>query len=160
MPLLDFCKNRPLPACSQGMLASAASIGLAACISSQPRAYPLYPYPEAGVSTEQLAHLSGYVQVVDGRDVSTLGTSFDLLPGCHEIQTPQAYGHSEMNVGAMYCKTGHIVYSIDMKAGCSYSIKVEMEKTGGHTYACRVQAYARNAIGEVKQTFDPIGQRE
>ncbi len=140
--------------------ASIAAIALTACISGQQQAYPLYPHTGPPVSPEQLAHLSGYVQLVDGRDVSSLGTSFDLLPGCHEVQTPLSYGHSELNAGSMYMKTGHVVYSMTMKAGYSYVIKANVEKTGGHTYGGQLEAFEKNAQGEVTRTLNPLGRRD
>ena len=161
MPLLGKMTNSLMASLLGGFArASIAAIALTACISGQPQAYPLYPHTGPPVSPEQLAHLSGYVQLVDGRDVSSLGTSFDLLPGCHEVQTPLSYGHSELNAGSMYMKTGHIVYSMTMKAGYSYVIKANVEKTGGHTYGGQLQAYEKNAQGEVTRTLNPIGRRD
>ncbi len=119
-----------------------------------------YAHTGATLPAEQVAYLSGYVQFVDGQDVSALGTSFELLPGPHEIQTPLSFGRSEINAGVMYSETGHIIYSMPMKAGYSYIISVEMEKTGGHTYRGQIHAYEKNAAGEVTRSFEPIGRRD
>lgn len=133
---------------------------LTACISGSANPpYPLYPATVPAPAPDKVSHLSGYVQFVDGRDVSSFGKSFDLLPGCHEVQTPLSYGHSEMNAGVMYWETGHVIYSMQMKPGYSYVISVSMEKTGGHTYGGQIQATERNADGVVTQTFNPIGRR-
>ena len=102
----------------------------------------------------------GYVQVVDGRDVSTLGSSFDVLPGPHEVQTPSRWAHTELNVGGMYWITGHLTYSILMKPGYSYTIKVQMEKTGGDTYRGHIRAYESNSEGVMTRDFYPIASHE
>lgn len=120
-----------------------------------PKPIPWYLPTEPAPAQEQLAHLAGYVQVVDGRDVSSLGTSFDLLPGYHVVQTPSRWAHTELNVGGMYCITGRLSYTIQMRAGYWYVGQVDMEKTGGDTYKCRVRVYENDGQGRATQTFNP-----
>lgn len=138
-------------------LLAVAPLAFTACISGgRTQGYPLYPPSEPPPAQEQLAHLLGYVQVVDGRDVSSLGTSFDLLPGWHVVQTPSQWGHTELNAGGVAWNTGHLTYKMQMKAGYSYVIKVEIEKTGGITYRGGAHAYESDGRGAVTQTFHPI----
>jgi hypothetical protein len=129
---------------------------LTACISgSQNQAYPLYPHTQP-LPREQLAHLTGYIQIVDGRDVSTIGTSFDLLPGCHVVVTPEQWGHTELNAGGMSMNTGHLAYAFPMKAGYTYAIRVQMEKKSGTVLAGNVEAHELDAAGVVTRTFDRV----
>lgn len=134
-----------------------ASLLLIGCISSShDHAYPLYPHAEQPLPREQVAHLTGYVQIVDGHDVSTLGTSFDLLPGCHVVVTPSQWGHTELNAGGMWLNTGHLTYAFPMKAGYTYAIRVEMEKKGGTVLSGNVKAHEFDAAGAVTRTFDLV----
>jgi hypothetical protein len=61
------------------------------CIARGDRGTPLYPTADGLREPHELAHLSGYVQAVDGNDVSSKSAPFDLLPGCHVVTTPDKW---------------------------------------------------------------------
>ncbi len=65
-----------------------------------------------------------------------------------------------LGIGGMYWITGHLTYSILMKPGYSYTIKVQMEKTGGDTYRGHIHAYESNREGVVTRDFYPIASHE
>lgn len=67
----------------------------------QPPGYPLYPTSGTRPARDQVAELvtsmpggssfgggsEALIKKVDGKDVGTLDSSFELLPGCHIVQT-------------------------------------------------------------------------
>jgi len=64
-------------------------LSAAGCLSGAGvRPYRLYPPAPQPLGPDQVSTLTGYVQFVDDKDVSSLGGYFELLPGCHVIGTP------------------------------------------------------------------------
>jgi len=109
------------------------------------------PQPES-----EVAKLGGYVQIVDDRDVSDLGNTFELLPGCHIVQTPTQWGHTELNIGGVSWTTGHITYFMPMKANHSYQIKVEGHAKDGTHHWGTVTATETDSQGTLIRTFFPV----
>jgi len=106
-----------------------ATIWAGACITGTRRGYPLYANPPL-LEQQQLAFLTGYVLAVDGKDVSSHGRSFDLLPGCHIVVTPSKSGSMDSTAGVVIT-TGPRRFAIPMKAAHSYVIEVGASGTFG-----------------------------
>ncbi len=131
------------------------SFGATGCIASNPpRNIPLYEQPQSTIAPERVVRLNGYVQLVDGRDVSSKGDSFELLPGCHVVVTPEKWGHTEYNAGAMVVWiTGHVRYAIPMHAGRSYSIRVDADPQNSTGVTGVTTAREFDAEGRLLRTF-------
>jgi hypothetical protein len=84
------------------------------CIVGSERGLPLYTAAERP-SVDQVATLAGYVATVDGRDVSALGTVFELLPGCHFVETPTQWG-GQTRSGGISATTGRRTFVVPMVA--------------------------------------------
>ena len=97
----------------------------AACLSGAGvRPYRLYPPMPQPLAPEQVSTLTGYVQFVDGNDVSSLGGYFELLPGCHVVGTPSHMGvptPGRASVGTW--TTGRRTFALPMRAGHQYRIE-------------------------------------
>src|SRR5436190_21621245 len=102
-----------------------ASVLLVGCLAGQGRGYALYPATSTPRKPEEVAHLTGYVQRVDGKDVTEHGHSFELLPGCHMVVTPQEWGNVSAASGGISWKTGHLTFALPMKADRQYLIDVQ-----------------------------------
>jgi hypothetical protein len=89
-------------------------LGGAGCIVGSERGLPLYTAAERP-SVDQVATLAGYVATVDGRDVSALGTVFELLPGCHFVETPTQWG-GQTRSGGISATTGRRTFVVPMVA--------------------------------------------
>jgi hypothetical protein len=98
----------------------------AGCISVA-RPYQLYPPGPQPLRPEQVATLTGYVQFVDDKDVSELGGSFELLPGCHVVGTPSHWSEQTPGVNsAVVATTGRWTFALPMRAGHRYRIEVNV----------------------------------
>lgn len=120
-------------------LARVCAIWIAGCLAMAggcaPRAegpgYPLYPNPQNALSRDQVAQLVGVcsgmectppIGSVDGQDVSTLGGTFDLLPGCHVVQLQERV--IEANPMVMWSGSGpRVLFAMKMRAAHRYVIK-------------------------------------
>jgi hypothetical protein len=107
--------SSPLPA-------AALVVGLSAGACHSPPPYPLYDTSRPPAKVVQLV---GPVARVDDRDVSGLGTKFDLAPGCHVLTLRQ----DVLPHGAPSA-----VFGMMMSAGSSYAVvrepaTVEMAET-------------------------------
>jgi len=114
-----------LPLLAAGMLALGGDM---ACAHFQAATYQLYEGP--GRPTEEVARLGGPVATVDGVDVSRLGSSFALLPGCHVVVLKKKVGEGGVG-GAWSADLGHIVYAFRMKAGHAYEIDIHTQPGNG-----------------------------
>jgi hypothetical protein len=87
------------------------------------RGYPLYPSSAAPPPPDEIARLVGPITSVDGRDVSTLGGAFELLPGCHAVRT-QGQPLDSTNYTAVSGGRPRAMYFVlPMRPGHSYFIK-------------------------------------
>jgi hypothetical protein len=94
------------------------------CISVA-RPYQLYSPAPQPLAPEQVSTLTGYLQFVDDKDVSELGGSFELLPGCHVIGTPSHWSERTPGVNsAVVATTGRWTFALPMRAGHRYRIEV------------------------------------
>ncbi|HZU85184.1 MAG TPA: hypothetical protein VE987_19765, partial [Polyangiaceae bacterium] len=97
---------------------ASACFGSSSCIGGPSRGYALYAAEGRRPDPSEVARLSGYVRFVDGRDVSSYGASFELLPGCHVIGTRSTWG-SDVSGSAtgMIVSTGTWTFALPMRAG-------------------------------------------
>ena len=132
-----------------------ASLGLG-CVASSPRGYPLYPSPDGARPDEsQVAQLGGYVRYVDGADMSSHGTSFEVLPGCHVVGTPSTWGDATSNTAAVIMTTGRLTFALPMKSGYRYTVRAEVEHMTGPTGTGGIKAYESDGRGTTTRTFGP-----
>ncbi|MBV9949664.1 MAG: hypothetical protein JOZ69_22675, partial [Myxococcales bacterium] len=125
-----------------------------ACIS-RTRGYPLYAREDAPPDPAMLARLGGYVRYVDSQDVSEHGTSFDLLPGCHIVGTPETWGSMGAMSGGVVAMTGRVTFALRMKAGHRYVVLVDVGTTSGPSGSVFVRAEEHAPTGEVTRVFAP-----
>jgi hypothetical protein len=147
-------------AVSKNSVLIAASLVALGCISAKQRGYPLYAASDVARSREEVAGLTGYVERVDGVDVTSHGASFELLPGCHWISTPRDWGKVESGSGGVIVTTGRVNFVLPMKAGQSYRIEVRKRVMGGLTDAVVVEATEQDASGHTTTVFTPTTSRE
>jgi hypothetical protein len=130
--------------------------GLSACSSiGRARPVPLYPHPEQSPPAEMLAQLQGPIRAVDGFDVESRGTTFDLLPGCHVVVLKPKIGAGS-ELGAWSADLGFVAYAFRMLPGRLYSIEPETSFGSAGHGSVRINAYERNADGSVSGTAVPI----
>ena len=113
---------------------AAAALASAACGSSVDVAgFPLYPNAEARLPCEQIARVFGPIASIDGRDVSSLGGAFDVLPGCHVVRTRADQLESTTYVTVIGHPGGR-VFALTTKPGYTYIVKREVSDRPGSTY--------------------------
>jgi hypothetical protein len=88
------------------------------------------------------------IKAVDGQTVSGLATAFELLPGCHVVETESRLVVSNMNI-AVTVDAPTRTFVFQMKPGYEYLVVVEMSEPAGAT--------VRLAVYGVEQ--DPAGTR-
>jgi len=131
-------------------------LSAAGCISGAGvRPYRLYPPAPQPLGPEQVSTLTGYVQFVDDKDVSSLGGYFELLPGCHVIGTPLRGGvptPGRTSVGTF--ATGRLDFALPMRAGHQY--RIENRDTGmmGPKRRFTIKAYEIDLRGNKTREFE------
>ncbi len=130
---------------------------LAGCAVERERGYPLYPASDPEPTRAEVAVLTGYVRTVDGVDVSRYGSAFPLLPGCHVVGTPCAWGHPESTQRAVVVKTGEVSFALPMRAGYTCVVEVEVEPLRTVSGGARLVASERSPDGAVTRQFPPLG---
>ena len=124
------------------------------CIAPNERGEPLYPVKDARPPREEVAQLGGYIRLVDGQRVDEDKT-FELLPGCHVIQTPEHWGRVDSSSGGVLVDTGHRIFALLMKPGHRYHVDVSVKMMGGSTGSAAVEATEEAPGGRKKQIFYP-----
>ena len=153
-------QSRPMLRLSACLLAILVLAVIAvACGHFQPTAHPLYPGPAR--PSAELARLTGPIAKVDGADVSRLGGTFALLPGCHLVELRRKIGEGTVS-GAWSAEIGHLTYAFRMRAGQSYEIDVRLqhgnsESVGNATVGnVSVEAVERDASGQAVASIPPV----
>jgi len=127
------------------------------CVSPRQRGYPLYTASDSPRGPQEVAQLGGYVWLVDGRNVADYGTQFELLPGCHLVTTPTAWGRVEPNSGGVMVHSGHLTFALPMKPGYRYVIDVQPQMMGGgNTGRAAVQAAETDLNGDITRVFAAV----
>lgn len=127
---------------------------LAGCVSGSGRGYPLHGLEPRPPST-QVVQLQGYVHYVDDVDVSKLATSFEVLPGCHLIRTPESWGKMDI-AGGIIIETGEQLLALPMKGGHFYLVEVVATNISGPVGEGYLRASERDPSGEVTRTWGPV----
>ncbi len=120
----------------------------------------LYPVGNGPLPINQVARLhsvmpggsapgggsTSFIQTVDGRDVSTVDTAFELLPGCHLVQTAPnlvvATGRS-----ILHAKLRKRLFPFRMKAGFEYEVVVQAPDSSVSLVRLSVLATERDPSG-------------
>ena len=125
----------------------------AGCLSGAGvRPYRLYPPVPQPPGPEQVSTLTGHVQFVDDKDVSSLGGYFELLPGCHVIGTPSR-GWLPVGKSGTVAPTGRLTFALPMRAGHQYRIEV---RTGVvPMWRITVKGYESDLRGNKTREFEP-----
>jgi hypothetical protein len=154
--------------CGFGVLASVWL--LAGCVTrAGARGYPLYTSPGAPLASNQVATLAttfpvglgpgsgatSFIKAVDGRDVSTLDSYFELLPGCHVVSTGTQLVFSHM--GANWQRQIPPRFFIfDMKAGHAYRVVVQLKEKMNGFASLVVDGTEQDPTGKETRSFDPV----
>ena len=132
----------------------AFALSAATCISVA-RPYRLYRPAPQPLGPEQVSTLTGYVQFVDDKDVSSLGGSWELLPGCHVIGTPSHWG--DQSAGGNFsvtATTGRWTFALPMKAGHQYRIEVRAGVLTAPTGSLTIKGYESDLGGNKTREFE------
>jgi hypothetical protein len=140
----------------RALVAGAALWSLSGCFAGGTMVdTPLYPVGAQPLPPEEVARLVGYVQQVDGEDVSQRGSAFALLPGCHMVVTPTQWSRGTANSGATMVNTGPILFALPMKAGRQYVVDVQIEASSGPKGRVTIATVEKDLQGNVTGTFAP-----
>lgn len=98
---------------------AAAAVLLVGCTPKfeAPPADPLYAGPQ--LPSAQVARAFGSLASIDGRDVSGLGSAFELLPGCHVVRTRNE-AMASTNAVTVVGKAGAASFALWAKPGHAY----------------------------------------
>ena len=132
------------------------ALSAAACISGGgPLPDRLYPPTRQPLGPQQVSTLSGYVQFVDGKDVSLLGGYFELLPGCHVIGTPSHWAEqSPGGRSVVTATTGRWTFALPMRAGHQYRIEVSSGVATGTILRLTIKGYESDLGGHQTREFE------
>ena len=126
------------------------------CIARGGQPHPLYPDASPPRPQEQVARLFGPIAAVDGQDVSRLGKSFSVLPGCHIVQLLNKVGQiNTSNSGGYVGITGGATFALRMRANFTYEIEVQVESVTGPVGQLTIQAWERPADGSSATPLAP-----
>ena len=143
---LTFFRSLAAVCLTAGLTALVATGGCVGAPNAS-RGYPLYAAADgARLPLDRVARLSAslplggapggggtaFIKAVDGRDVSTLDSLFELAPGCHVVETERRFvlandrmtWHGELAGGA---------FVVDAKPGYEYIVTVELMEGMGST---------------------------
>jgi hypothetical protein len=132
------------------------ALSAASCLSGAgARPYQLYPPAPQPLAPEQVSTLTGYVQLVDDKDVSSLGGYFELLPGCHVIGTPSHWSErSPGSYSVVVATTGRWTFALPMRAGRRYRIEVIVGVMTGPTAPLTIKGYESDLRGNQTREFE------
>jgi hypothetical protein len=136
--------------------ATCVAVACTGCAGSG-RGHALYT-SDRPLAPAEVAELSGYVHHVDGKDVSSIGGTYELLPGCHVIDTPTKWGQAGQT-GGVVITTGVVTYTLPMQAGYHYAISVDTNHTTGPTGTAAIHAKELDAGGNVVREFVPASSQ-
>jgi hypothetical protein len=146
------------------VLVGVGGLGAAGCLAAPERGTPLYspgaaPLPAGQVATLEVqvanpstrAGTRTFIEAIDGRNVATLASPFELLPGCHIVETAP---HT-MNTGGrwVYLPTSSAthVFPIRMEAGHAYRVVETWSMPYGPQATLSVRAVERDWTGAETQ---------
>ena len=130
-----------------------SALALTGCLVPHGRGEPLYAVSGERPAPERVAQLDGYVKMVDGNPVEQ-DKSFELLPGCHVVETPARWGNGTSS-GGVLVDTGNRRFAIPMKAGHRYHVDVSVKMMGGSTGSAAVEAFEQDPKGNKTIVYGP-----
>jgi len=101
--------------------------------------YPLYSNTQVRLPADRIAHLAGTctgaecippIKLIDGQDVSSYGSAFDLLPGCHVVALDTNVVAGNVYV-SWHGSSAPVVFALRMKAGDRYVIQRDIVENMG-----------------------------
>jgi hypothetical protein len=135
---------------------AAGALLVPACIVHEGEPYPLYPGSESPRPASEVARLFGPIATIDGQDVSRLGKSFALLPGCHKVRLLEKVGEiSATNNGGYVGTIGTVIFALSMKANYVYEIDIQVRNVTGPVGRLMIQAWERAADGSSARPIAP-----
>lgn len=131
--------------------------------------YPLYPVSGQRLPDSKIARLSvklpygggpgsgatSFIKAVDRRDVSALDPVFDLLPGCHAVETESHFMMTNGNI-TWTGELGSRGFAFPMKAGFQYVIVVELRESMGGSGRILVTGVEQDASGKQTREFPAV----
>jgi hypothetical protein len=141
-------------------LATLIALSACACLTRN-KVRSLYPDSEPRRPRSEVARLSGYIQVVDGQNVTVDGSGgiFELLPGCHVVVTPKRWGEVGSS-GGLVATTGAVPFTLSMKPGYSYSIDMRFGTRSSRTGSLAIVAVETDPQGNVTAETGPAKSEE
>ena len=118
------------------------------------RAYPFYPNPEVRREPAKIARLTGIVATVDGVDVASHGSTFDLAPGCHVVTLVKKIGEFGQHE-PWSADVPPRVYAFKMTAGHAYAIEHRVQMGSDRNGTVTVSAIERDGQGTVVGPVSP-----
>jgi hypothetical protein len=136
--------------------------------AEQPLGYPLYPNSGTRMPRDRVAELAtvmpggssvgagsaAFIHAVDGRDVSTLDTAFELTPGCHVVQTESRLLIANEAI-TWRGELGPRLFPFQMKPGNTYLVKVDLVQGMGASARVLVYGIEQDAAGRDVQRIEP-----
>jgi len=125
-------------------------LAVGGCLTEEQHAYPLYPGVER--PRERVGILMGPIAEVDGRNISGMGKSFALLPGCHSFRLVRTTGQMD-NTGSGYVTTlPQTTFRITVEPGHYYTFETTTHDPGGPVSAVSMSIADHQSDGSVKPT--------
>jgi len=130
------------------------ALAIPACIVHEGEPHPLYTNDEPLQPPNRVARLFGPIAAIDGKDVSQLGKSFSLLPGCHIVRLLDKVGEISQ-AGGYVGNIGTAIFAIWMKADHVYEVEVQMRNATGPVGRLTIQTWERAADGSGARSIAP-----
>jgi hypothetical protein len=159
-------RQSPIRLACGSLLGAALCLTGSACMArpSELPAYPLYPNPERHLDASKVAKLvsvtnapmSGAIlKSVDGKDVTDQGArAFELLPGCHVVQTANNLMMANDYVawqGAIASRT----FALRMKPGRTYVVRMSLVEGMSGSARVSFRAEEQDPAGATTASLDP-----
>jgi len=132
--------------------------------ASEIPAYPLYPNPEHRLDASKVAKLvalttaptsTPILKSVDGKKLPDQDSqAFDLLPGCHVVQTT----NDMVMANESMSWSGHIgsrIFPLKMKAGYTYVVRLSLIEGMSGTASVSIRTEEQDGAGATTATFEP-----
>ena len=111
-------------AISRRLMGGLACFVLGCASGPPPRGHALYTHAQGPKQPSEVAQLAGPIVAVNGKNVTSLGDRFEVLPGCYivEVQPPMQRNDHKM---VFATNTEPIPFAVAARAGHSYVIRSE-----------------------------------
>lgn len=148
------------------LLGAVLCLAFSACVprTSEIPAYPLYPNPERRLDASKVAKLvaltdaptsGALLKSVDGKDLTDpAAAAFELLPGCHVVQTTNNLVLASDYV-AWRGTSASRVFPLKMKAGRTYLVRLSLVQDMSGGARVSIQAEEQDSAGTTTATFEP-----